>query len=446
MTKHVAGHSRFQPAAKRYSEHVQFRSVLVEAFFFIGFLIAGGGFVLQIGGTETNQVELAAASSMLSQIVLAGFYLVAAVLFINSGRAGEIFKRTWPVLLLPALAIVSVLWSPDPYLTFRRSAAFLGTVLFGLSLASRFTMAGAVTLIIRALSLSMLLSLLLVIALPSQGVHQLTDAAAFQPEHAGLWRGIFAHKNILGGLSGLTAALLMAYGRIAFSPIVRYCALALSIVCLVGAHSGDGFAIAVFLTIMLLLLLLLERLAPHLRLVAATFLLVLFILLAGFWDEIFKVLLSALGKSSDLSGRTVFWSYLLEFLNENLPLYGYGYFAGFSLTVAPTISDLSGHQFDTFGSAHNGYLEALVAFGYIGLIIMCGVLILLAWRAIRLAIFEDRFHTGLNGLPLSIIGLLVGYNMVESVLLSPNTVWVILFSWCAANLPAGGEQISYGAR
>lgn len=212
MAKHLAANSRFQPLAKRNFVRGHNHSTFLRAFFAVGFLIGGGGFVLQIAGIETSHAAVATASSILSQTILAGLYLMATILFLNSGRAEIILKRTWLVLVLPILAIASALWSPDPSLTLRRSIALLGTVLFGLSLASRFTFDTGLRLIIRSLSASMLLSVILALLFPTQGVHQLTDSYPFQPEHAGFWRGIYAHKNILGGLSGLTTGLLLVYG------------------------------------------------------------------------------------------------------------------------------------------------------------------------------------------------------------------------------------------
>jgi O-antigen ligase len=212
-------------------------------------------------------------------------------------------------------------------------------------------------------------------------------------------------------------------------------------VCLVAAHSGAGYVVAITLPIMLLSLSSVERLAPRFRLMAAAFAFFLMIFFGVFWDEIFKTLLWILGKDPDLTGRTVYWNYLLSGISAELPLYGYGFFAGFALSVAPMIGGATGTEFNSFGNAHNGYLEALVAFGYIGVIIMCCILLSLAWRSVRLVVFGSGSFARINGLPLSIISLLIGYNMVESVILSPNSIWVILLGWCAANLPS-----SYGGK
>jgi len=405
-------------------------------FFAAGFFFASGGLLLQIAGLNPREAMQMTSGSPVSQMILSFLYLGAAFLFFRSPQAGPVLARVWPILVLPVLAIISTLWSPDPVLTLRRSIAFFGTVFFGISLATRLSFREGLALIIQVLSLSMVMSLILVVAFPAQGLHQLTDSFPFQPEHAGLWRGIFAHRNILGFFAALAFSLLLIYGDLAFrNRAVRVCALLASIACLIGARSGCGFVIAVALPSMVFLLSAVGRLEGPQRvsMIVLIFLLVLFFALV--WDEVFGKALWILGKDPDLTGRTVFWGYLLQVISGNLPTLGYSYFAGFAVEVAPKI----GAAYNLLlPEAHNGYLEVIIAFGYGGLAIAIGVLLWILLYSLRSVLMGPTSLSAFNALPLSLVMLIVGHNAVESTLIQANGPTAILLGWCAVMVAALG--------
>ena len=402
---------------------------LLSIFFAVGLLVAIGGFVLQIAGTSTTEPFQATASSILAQAILGSIYLVASILLIRSPSASAILVRVWPILVLPFLAFLSAAWSPDPFLTLRRSFAFLGTILFGLSLASRFTFKDGLNLITQTLSVSMVLSVVWTIALPAQGIHQATD---LPPVFVGLWRGIFAHRNILGYNAGFTIALLIVYGRAAFhSWLLRGGALIASIACLIGARSGGGFSITFTMLALLSSMSFFGRLAPKLRLIILT----LYSLAAAcstiFLDEIIAAALSILGKDPDLTGRVPYWHYLMALINKDEPMLGYGYYAGFALKIRPEIYESTGMDFMT---PHNGYLDVLIAFGYIGLAVCILVFVWLEWRAIRLIILSAKHPYILDALPFVIITSVICYNFIEPSFISPNSQVVVLLAWLTPRL------------
>ncbi len=197
---------------------------LLRAFFAVGFLIAIGGFVLQLAGFDTADVAKVTASSPQAQMLLGSIYLAATILLIRAPNAGAIFLRSWPILVLPIFAFLSAAWSPDAALTLRRSFAFLGTYLFGLSLASRFTFEEGLRLMVQTLSAAMALSVLWAGAFPAQGIHQVTDFGRVPARTCGVvarhfcsskhsWIRCRPHDCIVGCLSKVCFSKLAASCR-----------------------------------------------------------------------------------------------------------------------------------------------------------------------------------------------------------------------------------------
>ena len=83
------------------------------------------------------------------------------------------------------------------------------------------------------------------------GPHQPTDW--IEPIHAGLWRGIYPHKNTLGSMCSVALVILLFFGKtVSRSRIFRLSAIAAAAACLVGAKSGTGIVLAVIMGIVIL--------------------------------------------------------------------------------------------------------------------------------------------------------------------------------------------------
>ena len=284
-----------------------FATAVKQSFYVAGLLLAMGGFVLQLGQSDLTQAPVAGAGSLLSQSTLAVVYLGGVVFLFTSGRAAGVLARAWPILALPVLAVFSVVWSPDPFLTLRRGFALLGTVFLGLSLATTFDFRQALAILIRSLALAMALSVVWVVLFPKYGVHQATDF--MEPIHAGKWRGIFAHKNFLGGhVGGLTLALLIAFGGCAFKNIIiRIIAIIVTAMCLYGASSATGYLIAFTITSLGLLFSMVAVQPLSSRLTSLILICGAAVVAAGFGNDIYNFALQALNKDPDLTGRTEIW-------------------------------------------------------------------------------------------------------------------------------------------
>jgi exopolysaccharide production protein ExoQ len=325
------------------------------------------------------------------------------------------------VLLLPLVAFVSIAWSPDPFLSLRRASAFAGTTLFGLSLGAAYTPQDAIGLVVRGLVSACLFSCVIVVIAPVYGVHQAGDA--IQAIHAGLWRGIFGHRNTLGLWAGVSVGATLVFGKYAFrTRAAGLLALLASAACLIGANSGAGYTICAATILVSLFALNFVRQPAGRRglYILLAILAVIIALLLRSSVEMWG--LKLLGKASDLTGRTLLWYYILQIVDETPSLLGGGYFAGF----VNLNTEVSAILQTTFGSAHNGYLETFVYLGYAGLIVCILMMLWLGALAFRWMILAARSKPGIRAFPLVILSVVAIHNLVESTIILPNNLNALL--------------------
>ena len=354
---------------------------LIPLFFLTGFLFVMGGFSLQLSGADLNVGRGVGSGSLLSQAILGTYYVFALSILLRTEIGIRMLGRAWPILLLCALALISITWSTWPSLTLRRTVALLGTFVFGLSLASAFEYRSALGIVIWALVVAIVLSIVWVVVFPDFAIHHATDA--FQKVHDGKWRGIFGHKNVLGGqVAGFTFALLVVYGRVAFeSLVVRAGAIAVTLLCLVAADFSTGYVIALVTTLSGLVLSLVAVQPVEIRLSSLILAALLAIILSVFAQDIAGFALQALDREPDLTGRAEYWAALLQLMKGHWT-FGYGYYAG-GISVSGTISEVTKRV--TFGATHNGYLDMLVSFGIAGSTVVFAVLL---WYVVK----SSQFH------------------------------------------------------
>ena len=116
-------------------------------------------------------------------------YLVSLGLFLV--RYGPFLSASWivaPLLLWPAMAVLSYFWSDTPGHTLRIAIQLTMTVLISAYLGSRFSLFDIARAAFVVLAMTALASLAVIL------LH-----AGFAYDHNGVARGIFPHKNVLGG-------------------------------------------------------------------------------------------------------------------------------------------------------------------------------------------------------------------------------------------------------
>jgi O-antigen ligase len=125
-----------------------------------------------------------------------------------------------------------------------------------------------------------------------------------------------------------------------------------------------------------------------------------------------------LGRGSELSGRTVLWSRVLE-LQTN-PVVGTG-FESFWLGDRP--QQLEGVFFFIPNEAHNGYLETYLTLGLVGVFLLA-VLFIATFRKIRVELFRN-FEIGRYR--LGFLAALILYNWTEAAFKTLNPLWFVFY-------------------
>jgi O-antigen ligase len=134
----------------------------------------------------------------------------------------------------------------------------------------------------------------------------------------------------------------------------------------------------------------------------------------------------ALGRKSDLTGRTEIWAVLMAVAPN--PVVG----AGFeSFWLGPRKAMVwNAFPGNPLNEAHNGYLEAYLNLGAVGLLLILLILI----SGYRRAVAAFRRTPDLGGLMVSYVGAAAVYNITEAGFRMLNPIWIfLLFAVIAAS-------------
>jgi len=356
-------------------------------------------------------------SRLLQGIALSTDLFVLAAILISPGVRTLIIKCK-PILWLGAIGFISTVWSIDPAQTIRDTHNFLTTSLFTLTLAGLFSPSDSLKIVLQTFTLGCVLSIVWVMGFPADAIHQATDK--FQFVHAGLWRGILSHKQQFGIFSGLTLGLLLFFSSVAFSSIVlRLAAVACSLTCLIGSGSVTGMLTPAVLAPMLYLVYWISKRDQNSRKkymhVLVVFILVLVIL---YTFGAFDFLPGLLGKSSDMTGRSSFWPYLLAaFRRTSNFLLGAG--AGCGPDLA---SRLAGEDM----AVDNGYIEKLLEFGYLGSIVFFLIYGRIAVAAIRLIVNTPPTRAAIHIFPFCFLFAYFVDNITEGEFMKKDYMSILL--------------------
>lgn len=380
-------------------------------------------------GSIEDYGEAKAQGLVVINLLQLGAGVVALGLVLASPSARASLKRSWPLLAICALATLSAAWSPDPAKTVRTALALVIMTLLATALVDRLGPHAAVRCLITSMTVACLLSIMVVIIWPTTSVHQATDS--FQSVHAGLWRGVLAHKVSLGIFSGLLIGLaLTAHASYASLPL-RLLALASGLTCLIGSGSATGIVTAsVYIFISLAAKSIVKR-PPSKRQGLSVILAVCLIVLGYFFFtgqlDRWAVLL---GRSPDLTGRATYWPHIIDFVKSYAPTLGFGYGAGYRF-IGPLLEARAGTRLT---EAHNGLIELLVAFGYLGASFVCLMIALFLRRAVRLIAAAPRELAPIAIVPLVALSANILTSYAESIVLMPAGIWTMAFMIAVAVL------------
>jgi exopolysaccharide production protein ExoQ len=414
-----------QPLTRHHSKPIRAPGAGERFFTVLVFLLASGAFANLMGGEEGAPSSFAA--SIIVQTMWLVIYVVTLVL-LQRGCKGflGVVRGNKLLFLLVALTMVSAFWSDDPALTFRRSVALIGTTLFGVYFARRFSLPDQLRMLSRVFVVAAILSLIFVAILPHYGIAS--------PEFGYAWQGIYGHKNGLGAAMALGVVVFIFRAVSNRQRSLRWwAAIGLAFLLLLMAHSSTGLVACLFtLTVFIL--------SPALRWTlrkTILFFLAVGALAVGVGLWVFNHLayiLSLVSRDPSFTGRTTVWIVSIAMIARH-PWLGYGYneaWPGYGSDIVARLTNLS-----EMSHAHNAILNLWLDAGFLGVVIFVLQYLKSLWRAV-VAVRHTRTVEWLW--PLVFLCFLAVYGLVESVILQRNGLSWILFTAVVIQLSSRGSD------
>ncbi|MGD1921242.1 MAG: O-antigen ligase family protein [Pleurocapsa sp.] len=384
-----------------------------NVFTIISLLLYSHGFYPIILGKNTGGGDI---DSPLLRLVFIGIYFVTLILLTFRWQRTLTFvtSNSW-LLFLIGLAIFSISWSAVPNIAFRKVVSLIGATMFGVYLGSRYDFEQQLGIYSWTFGIGLFFSYIFSIALPEYGIMN-TDAIV------GAWQGIFPHKNGLG--ESMFAGFMAFYfsSLLNVSKRKKIFFQVLTLLALIIVYFSESATALVSIIFIFLTAQGLKRLSITSKksvLLVLLFLIftciVMFLLLVNF-----NTFLSVNDKDVTLSGRTILWDTLWQFIREK-PWLGYGYGSFFSGESREATLLWQVHDWSPVHS-HNGYIQLWLNLGLVGLIVFfLGYISCLFNSLFKYLVFKD--------LRMLWIFLFLIYtvflNMTEVSFFSSGNIWII---------------------
>jgi O-antigen ligase len=278
------------------------------------------------------------------------------------------------------------------------------------------------------LGIAALLSVAIAVALPGLGVQG--------GKFAGLWRGAFIFKNILGRTMNLSAEifLLLALSSKRYSRIL-WAGFGLSVFLILRSGSTTALAVLLLVSSLLPLYKFLQQRQYKLQVVVITFSIFLVGSVAALIVVNAATLVGATGKDLTFSGRTELWPVLVEFIGQRFWL-GYGYEA-FWPSHGFFISNMQNWEIT---HAHNGYLDLSLSLGLIGVSLYALSFVSAFLRAVTQMFTAQKAE---HFWPLQLLVMLLVFELtIETTILSSTSIWWIAYVSTALSLAVQQRRIS----
>lgn len=361
-------------------------------------------------GFRTYGTAPIAAAWWIADLSALALFLRYQSQFINLALGNLVFM-SWPLV-----ACLSALWSIAPMLSFTQGLQLLMTILVAFLACIQLRLERLVMAVFSAMFIVALATLASHVLGIGEGVYERA------------WRGFFSHKNIMGGSMAiliLTALCLFLAGRwrrislagaaLGFFLLAKSQSAA-ALMTLAASLVFIPFAYVYFHSRMATLLM-----SGAAIIAAAVGGAALYGLMIAFGLDPIDAILSAVGKDRTLTGRTLLWDLAADSYEAN-PMLGVG-FKAYWTNVPAEMRDL----LMTVGGVfhfHNNYLDAAVAFGFIGPILLAlGVLVGLGRTTRDALVGRDM----LDVWPLLIAVQTTVLTFVENPLMWNHNIWQFLF-------------------
>jgi O-antigen ligase len=376
--------------------------------------------ILSGGASQGDSFDYNSVDYLFNQLGFLAIYLTSFILLaLRWKKVIYAVTQNKLISLLVGIACLSYLWSVEPSETLKQAVSLVASSAFGVYFATRYTLKEQVKLLWWMFAVVLFLSFLFSVIPPRYGI--MTGI------HEGAMRGIYTHKNIFGPFMALGASVfaIRATGCKDFNQSVIFWSLfILAAISIVLSQSSNGLLIFSALMALFFVCRVL-RWRYDTMIPGALFLIMLFFGLSALALSNVDALLNVIGEDPTLTGRTVFWPYIIEMI-EKRPWLGYG----FSAFWLPDLSGPSAYIVRAalwpVPTAHNGFLDLLLDLGLLGLLVFLTGFLMVALQST--ALFRSTKGTDAFW-PLLYLAYLLIANMSESSLLGDNNItWVLYVS------------------
>ncbi|QDL53402.1 O-antigen ligase family protein [Rhodoferax aquaticus] len=346
--------------------------LLIVCAVLFGLLPSGFNWNYDIDSTDINTGSLGFQLQWGSVFALSALLLARAPVMAWA-HVRHVNPFLWAMALYCAM---TMLWSPAPTVTLKKTIQLLGLVMLGLAVQlNGKPWTHTVLVALAAITGIQLASAVAAVAFPSIGIDAYFGYA---------WRGVVSNKNTFGAIAALAVLLWVSVWHVkSLPPWVRWAGLFLSAACVLLSTSSTSLTIAV-LGPTVFFVLRRQHVGSSLWLLRVVVLMVMVLvaLLHGFFvveghypsrTELLAPFASLFGKSADLTGRSDIWAPLmLEIDRHWVQGVGYGAFwLGPGSASQPVLDTLPWVPYQ----AHNGYLDMFNELGAIGLVLFAGVVV-----------------------------------------------------------------------
>ena len=331
---------------------------------------------------DAEALDLGSGRETATYVCFAILALLCLGQVIGTDRQGLRCLAVPSFLGLGAWIGVACLTSQDPATSLKRAAlcGFIAAAAAALLLLPRGRLHLA-SLLGLAAGLLLGLSYFGVIFMPQYAIHQPTDL--IEPNLAGNWRGIFAHKNEASAIFSMIAFIgvfVARSGRMALGTAL--CAFSLLFVVLSDGKSSTLLCGAAFM-----ISLIAARRGASLLSGAAVLAPLLALNALGLGSVAFPQLASisaALPVDATFTGRTDIWRFALQNIPSHLWL-GHGFSAFWNSESVRSAAADAGSWAGQAAHAHNGYLDAVLSMGLLGLGLVIWAFIIQPFADVRRA-------------------------------------------------------------
>ncbi len=389
----------------------QDRILFINFSILLFFLVFGTGLPWQ----EKSELyyQESSGGNLVNQVLFIFLFLSSLTIILpNINDIWYFVKKEKYLIIFISVCILSVAWSFDSFSSLKRSFEIFVLYLIAITSITYLDEDRLFKIMRVIISLYLLVTLFSCLFIP----------AAIDPDF-GTWRGIHSNKNGLAQMGVLCFLLSQLFFRLnerTLKTIWNYLISLLSAFLIIMAGSSTAIVILflLFLTIMIFKI---EKVFSILRikrfflLFLMGFAVVTIIALFTLSTEIFALITEIFNKDLTLTGRTLFWPYLINEFKEHI-LLGYGYGA-FWIMGSSHVNRFFVENGIRVNTAHNGFIDIAVQLGLSGLL----PILLIIYSFIRRALITYD-----NLALLAILAILIT-NITETTLFQPMSITTFIF-------------------